>query len=85
MKRGRPNIRDRVQTTIIQTLSTYQTPLTVSSITRIISKELNQMISWNTTQKYLLELLQLDKVQTINLPHSKIDNKKGLTLYTLKK
>jgi len=85
MKRGRPNIRARVQTLILDNLSSSQTPLTISTITRFISKNLERKISWNTTQKYLQELVEANKVQAIQLPHSKVEKKIGLTVYILKK
>lgn len=66
-------------------LSSSQTPLTVSSLTRFVSKEVNKSVSWNTVQKYLEELIQTERVQAITLPHSKIENKDGLTVYVLKK
>jgi len=85
MKRGRPNVRNKVKLSILGTLEKAQVPLTTSSIKGIVSKELNQDFSWNTVQKYLNELMQTNKVSALNLPHSKISNKTGLTLYTLKK
>jgi hypothetical protein len=85
LKRGRPNIREMIQTNLINLLSNSQTPLTTSSLTRLISKEVNKTISWNTVQKYLNELIQTEKVQAIELPHSKIENRTGLTVYVLRK
>lgn len=85
MKRGRPNVRNRVKTAILETLERSQVPLTTSSVKNSISKELNQNFNWNTIQKYLNELIQTNKITTINLPHSKTPNKSGLTVYTLKK
>ncbi len=85
MKRGRPDVRQTIQSNLLTVLSSSQTPLTVSSLTRFVSKEVNRSISWNTVQKYLDELIQTEKVQAIPLPHSKIENKNGLTVYVLKK
>lgn len=85
MRRGRPNIRDVIQNNLITVLSSSQTPLTVSSLTRFVSKEVNKSVSWNTIQKYLDELIQNQRVQAIELPHSKIENRNGLTVYVLKK
>lgn len=85
MKRGRPNVRETIQSNLMTVLSSSQTPLTVSSLTRFVSKEANKSISWNTVQKYLSELIEAEKVQAISLPHSKIENREGLTVYVLKK
>lgn len=85
MKRGRPSVRSVIQTNLLTILSSSQTPLTISSLTRFVSKEVNRNVSWNTIQKYLEELIQIEKVQAIELPHSKIENKNGLTVYVLKK
>jgi hypothetical protein len=62
-----------------------QTPMTTSTLTRVISKEVNKQVSWNTVQKYLDEMVQTEKVQAIELPHSKIEDRTGLTVYVLKK
>lgn len=85
MKRGRPNVRQTIQDNLMTVLSSSQTPLTVSSLTRFVSKGVNKSVSWNTVQKYLDELIQTEKVQAITLPHSKIENRDGLTVYVLKK
>lgn len=85
MKRGRPNVRARVQSNLVTILSTSQTPLTVSTLTRFVSKDFNRTVSWNTVQKYLDELVQSEKVQAIQLPHSKIEDRTGLTVYVMKK
>lgn len=85
MKRGRPNIRQRVQTATIKTLEAARTPLTVSNIKRLVSKEIQQQVSWNTIYKYLRELVEANKAQPVQLPHSKNENKRGLTVYILKK
>lgn len=85
MKRGRPNIRNLMQTSIMETLSSSQFPMTVSALAKITSGKLNRRISWNTVQKYLDELVQTNKIQPMPLPHSKIEGKTGLTVYQLKK
>jgi len=85
MKRGRPNKRNEIQFYILKILSSMKTPLTISTISKLISKELQTNISWNTVQKYIQELVKLNKIQSITVPHSKIENKNGLTLYMLKK
>lgn len=85
MKRGRPNERGLIQTSILEVLSSTQMPLTVSSLAKTISPKVGRTVSWNTVQKYLDELVQIGKVQLIPLPHSKIEGKTGLTVYQLKK
>jgi hypothetical protein len=70
---------------IVGALSTAGRPLNASAITKQSSKILGKKISWNTIQKYLNELVQVNKVQSVQLPHSKAENKNGLTLYSLKK
>ncbi len=85
MKRGRPATRNEATTAILNVLEKSQVPLTTSSIRSIISKELTRKFSWNTVQKYVNELIQTNRLNATNLPHSKIPNKTGLTVYTLKK
>jgi len=85
MKRGRPNERGLIQTSILEVLSSTQLPLTVSSLAKTISPKVGRTVSWNTVQKYLDELVQIGKVQPMPLPHSKIEGKTGLTVYQLKK
>lgn len=85
MKRGRPNIRRIIQQEIIKILIELKTPVATSVISKEVSKTLNHRISWNTVQKYVQELVESGKIQAIQLPHSKIENKSGLVLYTLKK
>lgn len=85
MKRGRPNVRNLVQNNLLLVLTSAQTPMTISSLTRVVSKQVNKQLSWNTVQKYLQELIQADKVQAIALPHSKLEDRNGLTVYTLRK
>ena len=85
MKRGRPSVRSLIQTNILEVLSSSQIPLTVSSLAKMISTKVGRVVSWNTVQKYLDELVQLGKIQPMPLPHSKIEGKTGLTVYQLKK
>lgn len=85
MKRGRPNIRYSTQKEIINVLLQINTPATISIISREVSKTVNKSVSWNTVQKYLQELVEAGKVQAIQLPHSKTENKAGLIVYALKK
>ncbi len=84
MKRGRPNVRREIQKEIINVLSTKNIPMTTSNIAREISKKLNKRVSWNTVEKYIKELVNMDKVTPIQLPHSKKQGERGLTLYKLK-
>jgi predicted transcriptional regulator len=85
LKRGRPSKRFLIQSEIINILSSSSVPLTTAFITKLISEKLNQKINWNTVKKYINELVNNDKIQPIELPHSKKENKKGLTVYMLKK
>jgi len=85
MRRGRPNVRNDVQMAIVGALSTAGRPLNTSAIAKQSSKILGKKISWNTIQKYLNELVQVNKIQSTSLPHSKAENKNGLTVYSLKK
>lgn len=85
MKRGRPNMRHNIQKEIFFSLSKINIPITISVLSKEISKSLNRKVSWNTTQKYVQEFVESGKVQAIQLPHSKEANKSGLILYALKK
>lgn len=85
MKRGRPPIRQVIQSNLIQVLESSQIPMTTSSLTRFVSRGVNKSVSWNTVQKYLEELIQDEKVEAISLPHSKIEDREGLTMYVLKR
>jgi len=85
MKRGRPSKRREISPLIIETLEKAKIPLTISSLSRLVSKEVGSTISWNTVQKYLRELTETNHVQAIALPHSKKEGKEGLTVYILKK
>jgi len=85
MKRGRHNMRRSVQEEIIKVVSSFNTPITTSVMRKEISKILNRNISWNTIQKYLTELVETGRIQPIQLPHSKLENKSGLIVYALKK
>lgn len=85
MKRGRPGIRNIIQSNIIEVLSISQTPITISALAKIVSPRVGRTVSWNTIQKYLNELIETNKVQPLPLPHSKKEGKQGLTVYILKK
>lgn len=85
MKRGRHNMRRSIQEEIIKVVSSFNTPITTSVMRKETSKTLNRNISWNTIQKYLTELVEAGMIQPIQLQHSKLENKPGLTVYTLKK
>jgi hypothetical protein len=85
MKRGRPAIRNLMHDTILNVLSENQVPLTVSNLAKFASEKTGRVLSWNTAQKYVQELVEVNKVQPITLPHSKEAGKEGLTVYTLKK
>ena len=85
MKRGRANMRHSVQAEIISLLTSLEVPVTISLVSKELSKTINREISWNTVQKYMRELVESGKLQAIQLPHSKQENKDGLVVYTLKK
>ena len=85
MKRGRPSKRSVIQTNVLQILEQKQIPMTISALAKYSSQTLGSAISWNTIQKYVQELVETNKIQAIPLPHSKEENKEGLTVYTLKK
>jgi len=85
MKRGRPNIRSHIQPKILEILSKSNFPMNVSTICDYLSSEMKKPVNWNTVKKYLDELVKLDKVQAIPLPHSKEENKTGLIVYSIKK
>lgn len=74
-----------VQNKLLTVLESSETPLTTSSLTRFVSKEVNKTVSWNTVQKYLNELIDNKVVQAISLPHSKLEDKSGLTVYVMRK
>jgi len=85
MKRGRPNIRNRIKPIIVEIISSNKLPTSVNNLKNGIEKELKKEISWNTVKKYLDELVKTDVIQPIILPHSKIEKKEGLTVYTIKR
>jgi len=85
MKRGRPNKRNEIQAMIIDMLIASGGSQTVSSLRKAASLKVGKQISWNTIEKYLKELVQINKVQPIFLEHCKDPSKKGLTLYQIKK
>jgi Mn-dependent DtxR family transcriptional regulator len=57
----------------------------VNSLKGEISRRLGKDISWNTTRKYLRELIEMGLVRAIPTQHSKLKGKEGLTVYTLKR
>jgi len=85
MKRGRPNKRLKVQTTILESLQQMNAPLTISSMARLVSDRHNEQISWNTVRKYVNEMIATNKIEAVRLPHSKEEGKDGLTVYMLKR
>jgi predicted transcriptional regulator len=85
MKRGRPSKRNEIQNIVMDILTASSNPQTVSSLRKAASLKVGKAISWNTIEKYLKELVQMNKVQPITVPHCKDITKNGLTLYTLKK
>jgi len=85
MKRGRPNIRNKIKPIIVEIISSNKLPTSVNNLKNGIEKELKKEISWNTVKKYLDELVKTDVIQPIILPHSKIEKKEGLTVYTIKR
>lgn len=85
MKRGRPIMRHEVQTLVLEVLEDINMPMSINAICEEALKRTKRKISWNTIHKYLNELVEFDKIKAIPLPHSKIEGKIGLTVYTLKK
>jgi len=85
MKRGRKNIRNQVQISVLEILGENRSGLNIESLRSRISIKFNHEVSWNTVQKYIQELVEINKIQPTILPHSKDQTKEGLTLYTLKK
>lgn len=85
MKRGRPSKRGTIHKEILSVLEETRTPMTTSALGRIVSERTNASVSWNTIQKYLRELVEVNKVQPMILPHSKETGKDGLTVYTIKR
>lgn len=85
MKRGRPNIRNRIKPLIVEIIGSNRLPTSVNNLKKGIDKELKKEISWNTVKKYLDELVKTDVIQPIILPHSKVEKKEGLTVYTIKR
>jgi hypothetical protein len=85
MKRGRPAKRYVIYEKILEYFEKNPFPSNVEKIREFISKELNENVSWNTVRKYLEELVKLDKLRKIVLPHSKDKNKEGITLFERKK
>lgn len=84
MRRGRPNQRKVISSLILELLSD-SLGRSIHSLRTEISKKLGREVSWNTVQKYLQELVEMGKVRAISVPHSKIEGKEGLTVYTIKR
>lgn len=85
MKRGRPSKRGTIRRAVLEILGQADTPLTTSALSRLVSERVGGVVSWNTTQKYVRELVESNVVQPIILPHSKLSGKGGLTVYILKR
>ena len=84
MKRGRPNKRASIKVAILDLLSKSSVPMTVSALNRMLNEELHIQASWNTTQKYIRELIETNQVKPVSLPHSKKSGETGLVVYMLK-
>jgi len=85
MKRGRPSKRSKIKDALLYVMKTVNAPLTISSMTRLVSDRLGEKISWNTVRKYVREMIETNNVDVIRLPHSKKEGKDGLTVYMLKR
>jgi hypothetical protein len=85
MKRGRPSKRYLLYEEIIEYFEENPLPSNVDKIRKYISKKMNKNISWNTVKKYLEELVKLDKLRKIVVPHSKEKGREGIVLYEKKK
>lgn len=85
MKRGRKSLKEEVKSKILDVLSNTQIPLTTSSIKMLIYEKCEKNFSWNTIQKYLNELVKESQVISIQLPHSRVKGKTGLTVYILRR
>lgn len=85
MKRGRPKLRNQIKNLIIDALKSTGSPMTINTITANISGQMKRNVSWNTVRKYVQELVEVNKVYATALPHSKMEGKKGLTVYMIKK
>ena len=77
-------MRELISPLILEILSD-NLPRSINSINDEVSKRLDRKVSWNTVQKYLQELIETNKVAALATPHSKIEGKEGVTVYTLKK
>lgn len=84
MKRGRPSLRNRIKKELKEIIQSYQTPFTISSLRILVSSKLGRKISWNTTKKYVEELVQEGLLEEVKLPHSKKEGKHGLSVYIIK-
>ncbi|MBU5682225.1 MAG: hypothetical protein QXW35_01315 [Candidatus Aenigmatarchaeota archaeon] len=83
MKRGRPSKRFEIYRLIEEYFKENPFPSNINRILRYIYEKTERKYSWNTIKKYLEELTKLDRIKKIKLPHSKIKEKEGLTLYYL--
>ncbi|MEM4959011.1 MAG: hypothetical protein QXX12_03945 [Nanopusillaceae archaeon] len=83
MRKGRPSKRFEIYRLIEEYFKENPFPSNINRILKYIYEKTGQKYSWNTFKKYLEELAKLDKIKRIKLPHSKIKDKEGLTLYYL--
>lgn len=84
MKRGRPNKRGEIKNAIVEILGKSSVPMTTSALNRIVNETLNTKVSWNTVQKYVLEMVEANNIKPISLQHSKKKGETGLVVYMLK-
>ncbi len=84
MRRGRPSKRREVAQSILDVLSSVEVPMSVLSIKKRVEERIGR-VSWNTVKKYLDELVTMERVEAIPLPHSKLEGKEGLTVYRIKR
>jgi hypothetical protein len=85
MRRGRPNVRNRIKPMIVEIITNNRVPTSVNTIKKNIERGLGKEVSWNTVKKYLDELVTADVIHPTTLPHSKIEKKDGLTVYSIKR
>jgi len=85
MKRGRPSKRTKIKEVLLAVMKEINAPLTISSMTNMVSGRLGEAISWNTVRKYVQEMVETNAIEVIRLPHSKEEGKDGLTVYMLKR
>ncbi len=70
MKRGRPSKREEFRESILSALGGYEHPVTISSIKRLVDARRMRPCGWNTTRKYLNELVAERLVLRQSLPPS---------------